>query len=72
MTPNERERMAILCERIAKEQDLAKFKQFVREPNEFLGRKEQRLKNEDSGASAAPEPRDRISARSMRRRPGTS
>jgi hypothetical protein len=43
MTPDERERMAVLCERIAKEQDLAKFKQFVQELNELLKHKEQRL-----------------------------
>lgn len=45
MTPDERERMAVLCERIAKEQDLAKFKQFVRELNELLKHKEQRLRS---------------------------
>jgi len=43
MTPDERERMAILCERIAKEQNLQKFKQLVQELNELLSRKEQRL-----------------------------
>jgi|HubBroStandDraft_1064217.scaffolds.fasta_scaffold05850_7 hypothetical protein len=69
MTPNERERMAILCERIAKEQNLAKFKQYVRELNELLGRKEQRLENAGSGVPAAQRPRDRISARS--KRPGS-
>jgi hypothetical protein len=43
MTPDERERMAILCERIAKEQNLPRFKQLVQELNELLSRKEQRL-----------------------------
>jgi hypothetical protein len=43
MTPDERERMAILCERIAKEQDLRKFKQFVQELNDLLQAKERRL-----------------------------
>jgi len=36
MTPDERERMAILCERIAKEQDPRKFTQFVQELNALL------------------------------------
>src|SRR5271165_2934301 len=43
MTPDERERMAALCERIAKEQDLARFERFVKELNELLKLKEQRL-----------------------------
>jgi len=35
--------MAALCERIAKEQDLARFERFVKELNELLKLKEQRL-----------------------------
>lgn len=44
MTPDEREKMAILCERIAKEQDRATFKKLTKELNDLLSRKEQRLK----------------------------
>jgi hypothetical protein len=69
MTPDERERMAILCERIAKEQNLAKFKQFVRELNELLGRKEQRLKTDAKPRPPHAVQRDRISVRS--KRPGS-
>jgi hypothetical protein len=47
MTPDERERMAILCERIATEKDRAKFRSFVRELNELLERKDQRLASEE-------------------------
>jgi hypothetical protein len=61
--------MAILCERIAKEQNLAKFKQFVRELNELLGRKEQRLKTDAKPRPPNAPQRDRISARS--KRPGS-
>ena len=45
MTPDERERMHILCERIAKEQDHEKFVQLVRELNDLLDHKEQRLES---------------------------
>jgi len=47
MIPDEREKMAILCERIAKEQDRATFKKFIKELNDLLRRKEQRLKSKD-------------------------
>jgi hypothetical protein len=47
MTPDEREHMAILCERIAKEQDRAKFRSFVRQLNELLERKDQRLASKE-------------------------
>jgi hypothetical protein len=43
MTPNERDRMAILCERIAKERDLARFAEFVRQLNQILELKLRRL-----------------------------
>lgn len=43
MTPDERERMAILCERIAKEQNRDKFTMLVRELNELLDAKDRRL-----------------------------
>jgi hypothetical protein len=44
MTPDERERMAILCERIAKEQDRQKFTRFVQELNQLLEAKERRFR----------------------------
>jgi hypothetical protein len=43
MTPDERERMNVLCERIAKEQDHDKFVKLVQELNDLLDHKEQRL-----------------------------
>jgi Mg-chelatase subunit ChlI len=43
MTPDERERMAILCERLAKEQDPHKFTQFIEQLNDLLKAKERRL-----------------------------
>ena len=43
MTPEERERMNVLCERIAKEQDHDKFVKLVQELNDLLDHKEQRL-----------------------------
>jgi len=45
VTPDERERMAILCERIASEQDPGKFTKFVDELNELLACKEARLEH---------------------------
>lgn len=45
MTPDEREKMAILCERIAKEQDRTTFKKLLKELNHLLSQKEQRLKS---------------------------
>jgi hypothetical protein len=50
MTPDERERMHILCERIAKEQDHDKFVKLVHELNDLLEHKEQRM--EDSSKNA--------------------
>jgi len=43
MTPDERERMHILCERIATELDREKFKKFVHELNVLFDSKERRL-----------------------------
>jgi hypothetical protein len=45
MTPEERERMNVLCERIAKEQDHDKFVKLVQELNDLLEHKEQRLED---------------------------
>jgi hypothetical protein len=43
MTPDERERMMYLCQRIQEEQDHAKFMELIMELNELLSRKEHRL-----------------------------
>jgi|HubBroStandDraft_1064217.scaffolds.fasta_scaffold156222_2 hypothetical protein len=43
MTPDERERMQILCERIAIEKDQKKFGDLVQELNDLLDRKSHRL-----------------------------
>jgi hypothetical protein len=51
MTPDERERMAILCERIAKEQDPCRFVEFVRQLNQLLELKWHRL---DEAAKTKP------------------
>jgi hypothetical protein len=45
MTPDERERMNFLCERIAKEQDHTEFSKLVQELNDLLERKEHRLED---------------------------
>jgi hypothetical protein len=45
MTPEERERMNVLCERIAKEQDHDKFVKLVQELNDLLDHKEHRLED---------------------------
>lgn len=45
MTPEERERMHELCERIAKEQNHEKFVKLVQELNDLLDHKEQRLED---------------------------
>jgi hypothetical protein len=47
MTPDERERMAILCERIAKETNLSRFRQWVDELNALLAEKDRRLSRKD-------------------------
>ena len=43
MTPDERERMHTLCERIAREQNHEKFVKLVQELNNLLENKEHRL-----------------------------
>ena len=43
MTPDERERMQLLCEQIAKEEDPEKFTKLVQELNDLLEHKVQRL-----------------------------
>lgn len=45
MTPEERERMTLLCELIAKEQDHRKFVELVQELNDLLDHKESRLED---------------------------
>ena len=54
MTPDERERMAILFERIAKEQDLDKFKEFVKQLDDLLATKERRLEPRQIESSPLP------------------
>jgi hypothetical protein len=46
MTPDERERMAILCERIATEEDHDKYTALVKQLDDLLGDKERRLEAE--------------------------
>lgn len=48
MTPEERERMFYLCQRIAVEKDHKIFSELVAELNELLNRKDQRLENIES------------------------
>ena len=43
MTPAEKQRMQLLCEQIATEQDHARFVQLVQELNDLLDHKEHRL-----------------------------
>src|ERR1039458_1401182 len=43
MTPDERERMQVLCEQIAKEENRERFTDLVHELNELLENKVQRL-----------------------------
>jgi hypothetical protein len=44
MTPEEQEQVSILCERIYEEKDHEVFMKLVRQLNELLARKEQRLR----------------------------
>lgn len=48
VTPDERERMHILCERIAKEQDGEKFSELVSQMNQLFEKKTQRLEARSS------------------------
>lgn len=43
MTPDEREQMAILFERIATEKNLQNYERWVRDINEIFDRKQRRL-----------------------------
>jgi hypothetical protein len=45
MTPEERERMTSLCQRIATEQDRDAFTQLVKELNDLLSQKDHRLRD---------------------------
>jgi hypothetical protein len=47
MTPEERERMDSLCRRIATEQDRDVFTELVRELNDLLSVKDQRLEHRE-------------------------
>jgi hypothetical protein len=47
MTPDERERMTTLCQRIATEQDREKFTQLVKELNDLLSLKDHRLEDRE-------------------------
>lgn len=52
MTPDERERMQFLCERIAKEEDREEFTKLVHELNDLLEHKGQRLERPASPADS--------------------
>ena len=47
MTPDERERMTTLCQRIASEQDREKFTQLVKELNDLLSLKDHRQEDRE-------------------------
>jgi hypothetical protein len=53
MTPDERERMAILCERIATEQDRKKYAEFVQQLIDLLGAKDRRLASQEQSQNSA-------------------
>jgi hypothetical protein len=59
MTPEERERMQVLCEQIAKEKDHAKFASLVQELNNLLERKELRLEVHSTKTQAQVQPKKR-------------
>lgn len=48
MTPEERERMSALCQRIATEQDRDIFSQLVKELNDLLSVKDHRLEEKQN------------------------
>ena len=54
MTPDERERMASLCQRIATEQDREKFTQLVKALNDLLSVKDHRLEDKEKKKDEAP------------------
>lgn len=51
MTPDERERMTALCNRIAVEENHEKFMQLVQELNDLLSRKENRMERDKPATS---------------------
>ncbi len=51
MTPDERERMNLLCTLIQHERDLKRYRELVTELNELVGRKDKRLEEEARRAS---------------------
>jgi hypothetical protein len=51
MTPDERERMTALCNRIAVEENHQKFMQLVLELNDLLSRKEHRMEGDKPATS---------------------
>lgn len=65
MTPDERERMQLLCEQIAKEEDPEKFTKLVQELNDLLEHKVQRLER-------PPRPLDSKSSICLNQRPERS
>lgn len=50
MTPEERERMTTLCQRIAIEQDRDKFTQLVKDLNDLLSVKDHRLEEKQKNS----------------------
>lgn len=54
MTPDERERMQVLCEQIATEEDPEKFTKLVQELNDLLDHKVQRLDRASQPATKLP------------------
>jgi hypothetical protein len=60
MTPDQRERLTQLCEQIAKEQNHARFHRLVKELNDLLEKKEQRL--DESGHDVVTQRVERKSA----------
>ena len=52
MTPDERERMAILCERIATEQDHKKYAEFVQQLIDLLDAKDRRLTSQEQSQNS--------------------
>jgi hypothetical protein len=50
MTPEERDRMSSICQRIATEQDRDKFTQLVKELNDLLSVKDHRLEEKQNSS----------------------
>jgi hypothetical protein len=68
MNPEERDRLKVLCEQIAAEQDHSKFVKLVQELDDFLEHKEKRL--EQSQSSGNPTHPHRTHRLSDSERPG--